>query len=290
MKQLLQRYIGTRWGPKPVPKNLNWFNILELVHYMNSQICPTTKNGVIGALSQLTNGNRLSRGLSVGCGDGAKEIALLRAGLVDQFDLFELSETYAAAARQAAASEQLNERVEVIVGDAFSQVRKEKYDLVYWDHSLHHMMNVDKAIEWSIGALAPGGWLIVNDYVGPTRLVWRREEVELARQFLNANRSELGFSPKVLRHKHLGDRMKLFLRDPSEAPQSDKIMASFESRCQKKMRPLGGVMIHLCAPFLPREPEQNRQMCKKLIAWDREALADGKTHFAFGAWQKPSAR
>jgi SAM-dependent methyltransferase len=244
---------------------------------------------VVGELRRILAGRVLGRGISVGCGDGSKEQRFLKAGLVDHFDLFEVSAAYGDAAVRLAEQEGLSERITVTVGDAFAQDTAGQYDLVYWDHSLHHMMDVDKAIAWSIAALAPGGWLVINDYVGPTRLVWRRDEVDFGREFLRMNQQKLGFEPKALRYKNVVDRFRLMMRDPSEAPQSDRIMAAYQNRCGAPMTPLGGVMIHLCAPFLDRIDHQDDPMYDALIASDRQALEKGQNHFAFGAWQKPAA-
>lgn len=289
MKTLLQNYIGDRWKPNNPSSRSNWFNKPRLVRYMNERISPETGRGVVGAVEHLLAGTTLKRGISVGCGDGSKEQRFLAAGLVDTFDLFEVSPTYGEAAVRLAAEAGLASRVNMTIGDAFAQDRTGQYDLVYWDHSLHHMMDVDKAIAWSMATLAPGGWLIINDYVGPTRLVWHRQEVDFAREFLKAHQARLGFEPTALRYKHVVDRVRLMLRDPSEAPQSDRIAAAFQQRCGSAMRPLGGVMIHLCAPFLDAIEDETDPVYDALIAWDLEALAKGHNHFSFGAWQKPVA-
>ncbi|MEM8976392.1 MAG: class I SAM-dependent methyltransferase [Pseudomonadota bacterium] len=289
MKRILQNYIGARWKPNGGAITTNWFNHPRLVKYMDQCISPETGKGVVGAVSHALRDEVASRAISVGCGSGVKERRLLEAGVVDQFDLFEVSEAYAAAARQGAKEEGFADRVRVIVDDAFSHETADQYDLVYWDHSLHHMLNVDKAVSWSVAALKPGGWLIINDYVGPTRLVWHREEVDFAREFLKLHQSELGLEPTSLKYKNVIDRLKLFLRDPSEAPQSDKIAASFREHCGEDMRSLGGVMIHLCAPFLGEPNDGLNEIYDELISYDREALEKGHNHFSFAAWQKQTA-
>lgn len=289
MKAVLRNYVGGRWIPNNPSSRLNWFNKPRLVRYMNRCISPETGNGALGAVQHLLAGATLGRGISVGCGDGTKEQRFLEAGLVGHFDLFEVSPTYADAAVRLAAEAGLADRVRVTVGDAFAHDTAGRYDLVYWDHSLHHMMDVDRAIAWSVDVLAPGGWLVINDYVGPTRLVWRRQEVDFARKFLKSHQVRLGFDPTALRYKHVVDRVRLMLRDPSEAPQSDRIMAAFQQRCGFAMRPLGGVMIHLCAPFLERIEHEDDPVYDALLAWDMRALEEGHNHFAFGSWQKPVA-
>ena len=48
----------------------------------------------------------------------------------------------------------------------------ESYELVHWNNSLHHMLNVEEAVEWSWKVLKPGGLFYINDIVGPDRFQW----------------------------------------------------------------------------------------------------------------------
>jgi hypothetical protein len=90
-----------------------------------------------------------------------------------------------------------------------------------------------------------------------------------------------------LRYKTTIDRLKMMWRDPSEAPESHKIIGAFRRVCGAELRPLGGVIMHLCAGFLPDGNGDTLQ--DHLIEADREALAEGHFHFAFALWRKPAA-
>ena len=62
-------------------------------------------------------------------------------------------------------------------------------------------------------------------------------------------------------------------------------MPAFEKRCGTTLRPLGGVVIHLCTRFLPAD--EASEAYDRILDWDRRALEDGLWHFAFGLWRKP---
>ncbi len=164
----------------------------------------------------------------------------------------------------------------------------EPVDLVYWDHALHHMMDVDAALAWSIDALRPGGFVVVNDYIGPPRLVWRRAEVDEARRFLAGIAPVTGKPATALRRKTVLSYMRTAWRDPSEARQSHLIPEAFARQTGAAIRPIGGVMIHLCAPFVVPLESTHPELCEQLIARDLAALTErGMSHFGVGVWQKP---
>ncbi|WP_434052579.1 MAG: class I SAM-dependent methyltransferase [Roseibium sp.] len=278
-------YVGQRWDTNRV--TANWWTVPRLKAYIERAISPQNGRGVIGALEALPEWSSAGRAVSVGAGSGGKERAILKAGLVDKFDLFELSEARAEQARQGASDDNLADRMQVHVADAFAVDSKNTYDLVYWDHALHHMMDVDRAMEWSIDALKPGGLLVINDYVGPTRLQWTKKEIDFARQFLTDNLDYVQADPSDLRYKNPLNRLAMMMRDPSEAPQSDLILQSFKDRCGEEMRLIGGTMVHLLAPYVARFDDQHDPIFDSLIDWDQQALKSGLSHFAFAAWRKP---
>lgn len=50
----------------------------------------------------------------------------------------------------------VEDQVTFCVRDAFLRSEEGQYHLVYWDNSLHHMMDVDDALSWSKACLRPG--------------------------------------------------------------------------------------------------------------------------------------
>jgi len=286
---ILARYVGRHWAlaqrrgfGKP------WWSSPALNAHIDRQICPRHETGICGLLREVGSGTILAEGVSIGAGSGQKELRLLRSGLVERFTLYELSNARAETARASATVEGLDDRVTVYVADAFAETVQPRYDLVYWDHSLHHMMDVDFALAWSVKSLRPGGILLINDYVGPTRLQWTRSQVDRARSFVAAHRDVLGIDPGELPYKTPLSRFRQMVRDPSEAPQSDRIEASFQKLCGQDMIHIGGAMIHLCASYVlgATGSDDDHPLLQNLISWDLEALRDGHCHFAAASWIK----
>lgn len=285
VKAAIDKYVGRRWSN--AGETLNWFASPILSAYYDRQVSTHPPTGVAGAILDRTGGRPLRLGVSVGAGSGAKERRLLAAGAVETFDTFEIAESLVVSSRAQSAQEGLGDRMNEHLGDAFAQDVRGRYDLVYWDHALHHMHDVRMALSWSLEALAPGGMLVVNEYVGPTRLQFTRAEYDFARAFLDRHSGALGVDGTAARYANPIRRLRQFIRDPSEAPQSDRIEPVFHELTGTRMKPLGGVALHICAPFVLAVEPNGGPLTDALMAWDGEGLARGFHHFAFGLHRVP---
>lgn len=285
MKRLMHRIAGRKF--KPLKSRTRWQDNPQFTGYFARKMSPEHETGVHGAIRASLNGRKLERGISVGSGTGDNERALVKAGFVENFDLFEVSKDRIAQSEALAADAGIADRFQHHLDDALTHDIHEQYDLVFWSHSLHHMFDVDRAVAWSIKALKPKGLLVIDEYIGPTRLQWRRKEVNLVRQFLRDHHETLGVEPSRVRHSSPFRRFKQFLRDPSEAPQSDLIQAAYRRHTGTDMTVLGGAVIHLGGGFLTGAEDQDPTIHDQLIALDQEAEKQGLAHFAFGLWEKP---
>ena len=285
LKSILHRVSGRKF--KPLRPKTRWQDNPQFSGYIKEQISPDYETGVHGAIRAAIGEKPLQHGVSVGSGTGNNERRLITAGFVENFDLFEVSQDRIAQSQALAEKAGVSDRLTHHLEDALQRDVAGTYDLVYWEHALHHMFNVDHALAWSVRALKPGGLLVVNDYVGPTRLQWRRKEVSLVRQFLRQNESILDVNPRRVRHGSAFRRLKQFLRDPSEAPQSDRIEAAYERHTGTKIKVLGGAVIHLGGGFLNGAEDKDPEIHNRMIALDQMARDQGLSHFAFGLWRKP---
>lgn len=287
VKRLLYKLSGRKWKPRKPGRS--WQDNVPLLRYLNTQICPEHETGVAGAIRVAAKGQKLACGVAVGAGTGFNERALVAAGLVDHFDLYEVSTDRVAQARAAAADAGMSDNFSEYLADAFKEDKSEDYDLVYWQDALHHMPDVDRAIAWSIRGLKPGGLLVIHDYIGPTRLQWRRSEVSAARRFLKDNSELIEVDRVRVRAGNPFRRFKQFLRDPSEAPHSDRIPAAYRKHTSEDLNILGGAMIHLWGGFVVGLEDKDPEIQNRLIALDQKMRDKGIHHFAFGLWQKPLA-
>jgi SAM-dependent methyltransferase len=235
-------------------------------------------------------GGQFERGCSIGCGFGQKEIDLVRAGIVGQFDLFEISDQRMAAARKLAEAGGVSDRVNCFEIDVFSSDWPVFYDLAYWSNSLHHMLNTKDAVQWSYDHLVDGGWFAMDDYVGPSRFQWSERNLAMA----NSVRESLPKkylidyrdSSKMLPIKIMRPLLESMLStDPTEAADSDNIIPSikrFFPHC--KITLTGGCIYHLplndvLVNFQDDSPE-DQALLKSLLLVDEAMCYSGETHYA----------
>ncbi|KQY45708.1 hypothetical protein ASD32_10870 [Rhizobium sp. Root483D2] len=253
-------------------------------------------DGLIDKLKAQLAGKILERGISIGCGAGGKELQLIKCGIVGAFELFEISEQRVEQGKALFASFGLSHKAEFRTDDGLTALKfSERYDLVYWDSALHHMDDTRHSIELSVNALKPGGYLVINEYVGPNRFQWRDEEL----RFMDAFRAAL---PDRFFSKSAGARIEatrkvvkptiqqMIALDPSEAPDSEAILpAIYELLPDASVWLLGGAIYHIAlndviANFqLPSDDA----LLKLAMLTDEAVSAAGYNHFAACIYQKP---
>ncbi len=197
-------------------------------------------------------------------------------------DLWEVSAKTAEEGQAEAKRRGIGDRIAYHVGDAFSAVR-EPYDLIYWDHSLHHMSDVAQAIRWSARSAKPGGFVMINEYVGPNRLQISDLEVSRANAFLQRH----GVAKRIKRSSVIS-YLKQWRRDPSEAPQSERILNAIVLNLPDvDLRVIGGAMMNILgATVVPTVPDDD-PLLLDLLKEDTALMQEGVSHYAFAFWQRP---
>lgn len=275
------------------PKIVRWWQHPSILRHINQTVCGKPLNGFSAGLNERCRrllGDRppLERGISIGGGTGAKEMALLQAGIVKRFDVFELAETRIQAGRELAIRQGLDRQIVFVRADAFEAVDpRASYDLVHWNNALHHMLDVEQAISWSWETLAQGGLFYMDDFVGPTRFCWPAEMLLVASAVRHSVPERLlrhptkpeGLLSRVLK---AADPEKLRQIDPSEAADSGRIL-----ECLKRIIPkvevtlTGGVVYHLAlSDMLANFTEDDELLLQHLLALDDQCVAAGLTHYA----------
>ncbi len=231
--------VGKSWTVGDIDSKLctRWWQCDRIVRHVNTKLCGQPVGGLsrgLYARFRRTFATELPfrRGISVGCGTAVKEMVAISEGLVDRFVLYELSPERIRAGEATARRLGLENRVEFRCADAFDNERDDAaYDLVSWSSALHHMFDVDAALEWSHRMLRKGGVLLLDDYVGPTRMQFEAAVLEASTRFresLPRAYLEDPLRPGVILPTRI-ERPNVALivaRDPSEAVDSSRILGS----------------------------------------------------------------
>jgi SAM-dependent methyltransferase len=159
---------------KELRPNSAWWNTPIVIRHINKIVCGEPLDRVHAGFHKridemLAGTPRPRKALSVGCGVGTKEMDLLALGSVDKFECYEVSGDAAESGNSIARERGLGSSFIIHHADAFAADLPEDFDLVYWNNSLHHMMDTREAVRWSRDRLKPGGLFAIDDYVGATR-------------------------------------------------------------------------------------------------------------------------
>ena len=196
----------------------SWWNEPAIFNYLGKLVCgePCARSEdlpVLAIKKHCAPDVPFEHALSVGCGAGHKEISLLQSGIVRHFTLYDISKEALSRVRVRAEKARVADFVRLVCADAF-QCERGKFDMVYWDNALHHMMDAHAALAWSRRRLKRGGTLVVNDFVGPSRFQWKEELLAMCNEIV----SYFNVPPTCRT-----DAKELEKIDPTEAADSGRI-------------------------------------------------------------------
>lgn len=280
--------IGRVWDCKNFEqKRTSWWNSEKIIRHMNYLVCGEELNGWnAGAMKQLKEiHKKYEKAVSIGCGIGSKEMQLLEQGLVDEFICFELSDERVRIGREQAKIKGLEERIKFFKEDFFeSEWINEKFDLVFWDNSLHHMQDVYEAVKISKEILNENGVFFCNDYIGESRFQWSDEKLD----YVNMIRDDLDegvfhVGDEIFpRHRKRPTIEGMLKADPSEAADSENILPAVRTYFKNaKITMLGGVVYLLLLDRMIQNIPEKSELLDRLIIADEEAIKRGMSLYAF---------
>jgi SAM-dependent methyltransferase len=274
------------------PKRVRWWEDESTCRHINKIVCGESLEGLHkgfhNRLSGLLADASARRAISVGCGTGGKEWDLLRRGVVQHFDLYDISSANIQAGQEQAKALGLSDRVSYHLADAFQSSVQGNYDLVYWNNALHHMFDVDKAVSWSAERLMPGGIFAMDDFVGPRRFQWTDENLRWASEVRGALPTRLlrnAWAPGELvrRVVERGSIEELIATDPSEAADSDRIIEAIKRTfAHPEIKFTGGALYHLALNDIlwNFRSEDDLVILHHILMLDLLLAENGTTHYA----------
>jgi len=304
-KELMNK-IGAFWSKTSASAaktdlKLRWWQSPRIVRHINHRVSGEYLDGASTGLvsllrSQFGSKLPLSSGVSVGGGNGQKELRLLESGIVQHITLYELSEERIFQGRELAEQKGLSQRIEFVLGDAFEiAIEPEKFDFVHWNNSLHHMMDVEQAVLWSKNVLKSGGLFYMDDFVGSSRFQWPDRQLDIAskvRQIFEASdfttnpRNPLKSLPTQVGRPSADHIIE---DDPSEAADSDNILTSVRKHFPEAIvKETGGVIYHLALNDMLHnfDEEEDQKYLDLLLLVDDLCSNLGETHYAIALAEK----
>ena len=216
----------------------------------------------------------------------SKEIALIEAaaGRVEfEFLCFDAAPAAIEAANALAREKGLEQQITFRRDDAFACDLDSDWDLVYWNNSLHHMLDTAQAIRWSRDRLKLGGLLAIDDYVGPNQFQWSEPTIQRATQLLQSLKAHQRLDPTnpTRTVRTTGGKPPLdsvIATDPTEAADSAAIIPALHQIFPDSLEliPTGGLAYLICLDELfenfntETELRQLQDLLAADASWGRE--------------------
>jgi SAM-dependent methyltransferase len=213
--------------------------------------------------------------LSLGCGEGALERDLRRKEICQRVLGLDLSPPALDLARRQAAREDLSGIAYQVADLNRLELEGEIYDLALFHQSLHHVRDLDHCMAQVARALEPGGYVYLDEYVGPSRDEWDRHQLAVAREVY------VQLPGRFRRTRRLGYPVNR--RDPSEAVRSSRILAIVERYFRiSERRDYGGNLLSVIYPYLRFDrssPGQKNELLSGLLDHEDQLLEAGEASF-----------
>lgn len=255
-RSTILRRASEHWSRVTATRDLprrNWWESPTIVSHINEIVTGEAEiHGQSAGFNELIRtelGGRVAeKGLSVGCGVGEKEMALVQQGLVGSFDLYEISPERITRGIERAKLLGIQQQIRFHESDAFVECRRADYDIIHWNNSLHHMLDVDFAIAWSLERLKRGGIFAMDDFVGPSRFQWSDRVLDYATRFRASlpdhYRASIDPPHSILSVTASRPSIEsMIAMDPTEAADSGNILGSLARRLPDgRVTPTGGAI------------------------------------------------
>ena len=218
--------------------------------------------------------------MSPGCGTGVWEIDWARLGVFENITGIDISPEQIDRASQLTKDTGLDDVLSYRVGDARQVLREEgQVGVVLMLQALHHFRHVEQTMGLIARALRPGGLLIFDDYVGPSKYQWTKAQMQAA----NALLAELPAERRVQNDGRIKQRvlrpslLSMRLDDPAEAAESAALMPALRRHFTIEEEHSYGSVLHLALQdvahnFLGDGPA-TAEVVEQCIAAEEQALA-----------------
>lgn len=169
------------------------------------------------------------------------------------------------------------------------------YDIVFFHSSLHHFDNIPLFLDDFVNrTLKENGLLIINEFVGATRLQFPSNQIKSINEALKLipNKYKTRYKSKSLKKHFYGfGLLRMKIADPSECIESKSILPAIHAKFKTIIeKSYGGNILMITLKdishhFIELTPEKE-DVLNKLFAFEDNYLQDNQSDFVFGIYKK----
>ncbi len=243
------RQVQQVWATVERPPT-NWWDIPAVLERWNVLISgQATVDPQTYFVSKYLQGRDALTALSLGCGTGHRELRWAATGKFQKIVGIDLSDQRIERAIRLAHESGDTGILQYRVGNVVDgQWPAGAYNLVLAEQSLHHFSPLTDVLESIRRLLRPGGYFVVNEYVGPTRFQWTDRQIEVVNSLLGVLPASyrVRWDGSLKSRVHRPSRLSMILSDPSEAIESASILPLLSRMFEVvESKPYGGTILHL---------------------------------------------
>lgn len=200
--------------------------------------------------------------LSIGCGNGGWELYIAESGFCEQIEGIDISPHAIRIAQEAASSRNISKAHFRASDIQAERLPEQAYDVVLFSMSLHHVERLEYVLAEVLRSLRPGGFLIINEYVGPSRWQWSDQRLTIINTLLSTLPPHYRVHSQRDEIKTLEERPSIeFMKhiDPSESVRSADILPIVRSYFEIAAEfPYGGAILHKLLEYIVGNFSPNR--------------------------------
>lgn len=277
----------------------NWWMIPKIKERWNSKISGELNIDYKSYLLRKYFQNKKSiKLLSLGSGSCGHELELALHPQFERISCLDLAANRLKEAEILAKDKGLN-NIDFICADINDYSFPDShFDMVLFNSSLHHFSKVDELLKQHIiPCLKPDGKLIINEFVGPSRLQFPKHQIKSINEALKMipKKYRKRFkTQKTKSHFYGSGIIRMIMADPSECIDSSSIIPSIHKHFNIiEERPYGGnilmnVLKDISHHFLVID-EEKENILNELFLFEDDYLQENPSDFMFGIYSKRSS-
>lgn len=217
--------------------------------YVLPQICdPWNENWAVCQVERLGI-PRNGHWLSIACGSGTLECVVAEEGVCASLEGVDIAPKAIARAQKEAAERGLTNLHFRVADLEYSRLPANRYDVVLCGMGLHHIRRLEFFLEEVVQSLRPGGWILLNEFIGPSQWQWTDTQLMASNILLAAipERYRSDARNGAVRQSVTRPTIEYMTQtDPSESIRSAEIMPLLREYFHiVEQRDYGGAILHL---------------------------------------------
>jgi len=261
---------------------LAWMNHPYIEHYyLNQRLTGNVEENWLIYFKKKYIPQPLQIGLTLGCGEGSLERHAIQIRICERFEAFDIADGAIVLAKAEAAKRDLQERIQYEVRDInIIALEEAKYDVIFACMSVHHFQRLEHIFSEISKAIKPGGFLVLNEFVGPSQFQWTNQQLAIINNLLAL--LPVKYRKYVLFPGHSKDKCRrptlkeMNSIDPSEAIRSAEIIPLLLRRFQIIERfDYGGTILHILLQDIAGNFDSEKEedlVILKLLCYVEETL------------------